>query len=257
MTNATKATTRNEQILAQIKNPKATKATTSDKQFAAKLDELSYAIDNIKNPNATQATDVFEAARKKHAEQVAAERNAIITGTAANKRNAPLEAWASEEFDRCIEEPTTDRELVSAIATLASAFYETMDGYDDADGNHINNAHHYQQKMMLDNIVSNAVYMLEGALKRRDTLDETLKKIESLGENSTAPINTIDNTIDMLKRMEKQQIPNLIAYVQTVKAAYYGCRGEHWKPYVKNGADAKSQDRKAALAKIAEYRKGN
>ena len=208
----------------------------------------------IKNPNATQATDVFEEARQQHAEKVAAERNAIITGTAANKRNVPLEHSAAEEYQRCIDKATTDHELVAAIATLASAFYEPMDGYTDADGNHINNAHHYQQKLMLDNIVSNAVYMLDGALKRRNDLDKKLEEIARMGDESTAPINTINNTIDMLERMETQQIPNLIAYVQTVKAAYYGCRGEQWKPYAKRGDSADTQDKRAAMARLEAYR---
>lgn len=208
----------------------------------------------IKNPNATDATDAFETARQQHEAQRAEERNQIITGKAANKRNVPLEHWAAQEFERAIEEPTTHQELVSAIAMLASAFYEPMDGYDDAEGNHINNAHHYQQKMMLDNIVSNAVYMLEGALKRRNDLDKKLDEIAEMGNESTAPINTINNTIEMLERMETQQIPNLISYVQIVKAAYYGCRGEQWKPYAKRGNTESDQGRKAAMARLEAYR---
>lgn len=208
----------------------------------------------IKNPNATDATDAFEAARQQHEAQRAEERNQIITGKAANKRNVPLEHWAAQEFERAIEEPTTDKEIVSALAMLAAAFYEPMDGYDDAEGNHINNAHHYQQKMMLDNIVSNAVYMLEGALKRRNDLDKKLEEIARMGDESTAPINTINNTIEMLERMETQQIPNLISYVQIVKAAYYGCRGEQWKPYAKRGNTESDQGRKAAMARLEAYR---
>lgn len=213
-------------------------------------------MENImtKVANSTTATDAFEAARAEHERKLFEERREIAQGTAANKRRVDLEEVAADHYQHLCDEAISDTDLTRAIATIAGAFYEPMDGYDDAEGNHIANAHHYQQKMALDNIVSNAMYMLKGALERRDALD---KKLEALAseEESTGPVNTINNTLDMLERMEMQQIPNLVSYVQVVKAAYYGCRGEQWKPYVKQGATATTQDMKAARARLAEFRK--
>lgn len=143
--------------------------------------------------------------------------------------------------------------FAQAIATLAVIFYNPS--FSSSDENKIYNDLAFQQRGMLSNMVSNADWMLQNALKYQTDLFTKLDQLEA----TYTPGNEVDDRnmsrmLDQIERARFTQIPACEDWFASMKAAYAAIVGQEWKPIARKGALPEKQTQDAIRSRIASLR---
>jgi len=176
--------------------------------------------------------------------------------TEARKRRVDLEELAADLYQEKKDRGVDPEDLIDAMATIAAAFYSpTAVGAKDYSGETMDNDLQFQQRMALGNVVGNANWMAESAVKFLRDNDNRLAKQERYFDGSDNAIDQIIQTQDRIEVAKTLQVPHCAEYLQIVAAAYRGVIGESWKPRAKQGAGEREQ-RLAALKERTQRLRG-
>ena len=195
-----------------------------------------------------------EAEMKKAAEETdEAERRAAERGMEFEKGGRNIEAERRAALAMENRDPVTPEEITDAIATLARAMHSHCEPY-TANGIEITNGMQFQQRMVVDNIVSNAAWLMKSATERLDEQYRKLDEAEAQFKGSDNEIFQINITLEQIERLNHDIIPTLGEYLPICRAAYRGIMGEDWKPKAKQGKAPKDQAIAALRERIAKAR---
>jgi len=182
-------------------------------------------------------------------EQIAAEQLEL------KNRSDDFEALATDFYDTIIDEKR-DPDLSHAIASIAAFFYAPGNPLSDDEDSGFYNDLRFQQKGMLGNMVQNANWMLENALRHRTELFTKMDEIEATFDHSEIAIRNLNRVCDQIERCQQSQIPACRDWFMMAEAAYRAILGEAWKPFAKRGASPKQHSEDGRKARIARLREG-
>lgn len=170
-------------------------------------------------------------------------------------RRIDLERIAADTYQKRCETGVSEELLAKAIATIAAAFYEMGAPYEDDDGvSRTYNDLDFQQKSVLGNICNNSNWMMQSAAERITKLFTELDQLEATFTGADTEVYQMNRVVEQIERLKGVQIPTLRKYSPIAKAAYFGVRGEQWKPYAKGRTTPADQNKRAVLERIRKLR---
>lgn len=172
----------------------------------------------------------------------------------ARTRKVDFEELAADQYQDKKERGIDPEDIIDAMTTLAAAFYSPTAGYEERGGRVLDNDLDFQQRMLLGNVVGNASWMLEAAVKFLHNSHRSLDRKERVFDGSDNAINEIVSIQDRIEVAQTLQIPHLSEYLPLVAAAYRGVTGETWKPRASQGKDEREQKLAALKERTKQLR---
>ena len=170
-------------------------------------------------------------------------------------RRVDLERIAADTYQKRCETGVSEELLAKAIATVAAAFYEMGTPYEDRDGvTQTYNDLDFQQKSALSNICNNSNWMMSSSAERITKLFTEMDQLEATFTGSDNEIFQMNRCAENIERLKGVQIPTLRKYGAITKAAFFGIRGEQWKPYAKSKTSPQEQGKQALLERVRRLR---
>lgn len=193
--------------------------------------------------NGTVVEDIIER-EKQH--EVSREQAALNAKTheimkMARTRRVDLEELAADQYEEKKERGVDPEDIIDAMTTIAAAFYSPSSGHENIYGDVPDNDLEFQQRMALGNVVGNANWLLESAVK---FLRDNHKNLERKDKNFDGSDNAIEQMTRLQDRIEVAQtlqVPHCSEYLPIVAAAYRGVLGEAWQPRAPKGRDERDQ----------------
>lgn len=175
--------------------------------------------------------------------------------TLARERRVDLEELAADQYQEKKERGVDPEDIIDAMTTLAAAFYSPSTSCrEDANGDVPENDLEFQQRMMLGNVVGNANWMLESAVKFLNDNHKNLERKEDRFDGSDNAIEEIIKVQDRIEVAQTLQVPHCSEYLPITAAAYRAVIGEAWQKRAAQGKGEKEQKLAALKARSMQLR---